>query len=157
MNLGVETAILKLMEDANEIYHQTGVPPCPSCLFFPCGMIVCLPLSFHCSDRRKSCIKRLAKDFNKEHKHEGISITFVEFVDYDYQIPIGLYVHLNVSRRRKYCAQKGIAFQMPQTIPYPQPIIVPKIRSRDRSFFGSGGGGGDGCGGDGGGGCGGGD
>ena len=96
-------------------------------------------------------------DFNKEHKHEGVSLTFED----NGTIPIGLYVHLNVPKRREYCVLNGIAFQMPPIIPYPQPIIVPKSRRSGRFSWGFGGGGdgcgGDGGGGDGGGGCGGGD
>ena len=69
-------------------------------------------------------LKRLAMDFNKEHEHEGISITFED----DDRIPIGLYVRLSEAKRREYCARKGIAFQMPQTIPHPQPIIDPNSR-----------------------------
>ena len=63
-------------------------------------------------------------DFNKEHEHEGISITFED----DDRIPIGLYVRLSEAKRREYCARKGTAFQMPKTIPDPQPIIDPNSR-----------------------------
>ena len=105
------------------------------------------------TDRRKSRLRKLATDFNKEHKHERISLTFVD--------DAGLHVILNVPKRREYCVLNGIAFQMPPIIPYPQPIIVPKSRRSSRSSWGFGGGGdgcgGDGGGGDGGGGCGGGD
>ena len=123
-HFGVETDIRKLMEDAEDIYNQTRDNPY--------------------TDRRKSRLRKLATDFNKEHKHEGISLTFVDDGD-----DRGLHVILNVPKRREYCAHNGIAFQMPKTIPFPQPKIIPK--SRNRSFRERGGGG-DGCGGDGGGG-----
>ena len=162
IHFGVEPDIRKLMEDAEDIYRQTGVPLCPCCLFFPCGMIVCLPFCWifaliRCTEQRESSLEKLAMDFNKEHKHEGVSLKFED----NGTIPIGLYVHLNVPKRREYCVLNGIAFQMPPIIPYPQPIIVPKSRRSGRSSWGFGGGGdgcgGDGGGGDGGGGCGGGD
>ena len=122
MHLGVQNDILKLMEDANNIYQQTGVPLCPCCLFFPCGIVVCPPFCWMFV--AVPGLKRLAMDVNKEHEHEGISITFED----DGRIPIGLYVRLSEAKRREYCARKGIAFQMPQTIPHPQPIIDPNSR-----------------------------
>ena len=166
IHFGVEPDIRKLMEDAEDIYHQTGIPLCPCLMCFLC--IFCFRCAaMCCMDRRESRLEKLASDFNEEHEHQGILITFVQHyirgrTPRGFGIPKGIYVHLNVPKRREYCALNGIDFQMPETLPFPQPKIVPESRSSHRSFWShSGGEGGDGCGdgggGDGGGGCGGGD
>ena len=144
------------MDDAEKIYHQTGVPLCP--LFLCNFSVLCfIPCCFlpncteeYCSSRRKSRLEKLFKDFNQKHEDKGISLI------YGLRVPgeksYGLIVQMNVLKREEYCAKNGITFKMPETIPslqqtVPQPNLVKRswgwwLLSRgSRSNFSSVGGG----------------
>lgn len=64
--LQLEEQVTQFMQEADEIYHSTGMPMCPCMIchfcipFSPvCAMIIC-------AQRRKSKLDQLVKDYNEK-------------------------------------------------------------------------------------------
>ena len=122
------------MEDAEEIYKQTGVPfcPCICCHFCIPGSPVCAMV--YCEYRRKSRIQNLVKAFNSESLEKGIFLELdPETWTYSYnargrrvihpKVP-ALDVKMNVPKRREYCTNNGIEFFTLETLIEPQPQAI---------------------------------
>ena len=65
-DMGIEQDLREFMEEAEKIYHETGMPMYP-CVFHH----FCLPFSpfcaiMYCTSRRKSRLEDLIKDFNQD-------------------------------------------------------------------------------------------
>ena len=132
--LGIEYEVRQFMEDAEEIYKQTGVPfcPCICCHFCIPGSPVCAMV--YCEYRRKSRIQNLVKAFNSEYLEKGIFLELdPETWTYSYnargrrvihpKVP-ALDVKMNVPKRREYCTNNGIEFFTLETLIEPQPQAI---------------------------------
>jgi len=139
--LGITEEFRKLARDIDEVFHDTGLPPCPcmlSIVLLPCAPMIAMSI---CKSNRKSQLNDLILNFNQTiAKSRGLyarfdsdfytflngGITEVRRVSGRrrvFQTTNGLYPKLqlmvNVAERREYCTAMGI----PDDVPDPQPQV----------------------------------
>ena len=132
------------MDDAENIYHQTGSPLLPCMIFHVC--IPCSPccVMVYCDNRRSEKLRDLVKKFNAENLEKGIYLvlntlprpSFNEEGNIVYPQayrPPGLDVKMNIPKTKQYCTQSGIDFEMVYFVGAPntrQPHRVSRRRRR---------------------------